>query len=331
MNTLVKQNDDERRRISNDKLKLVETDNLIKDLETKLQNARDNKRSLENSITASDNIIKDNNNKIANIRTTIAEIAAKIKSLQDTVDRLKREANQLEVDLERSRTDLSVARVKDDNFNNQIRDLQDRINQEKPKLVDTELKRLRTIIDNLNKILPTIQTQIDREYYYCYGAGKVEEVKAGNQTVFVVKGEAWTQYVQNAYGQSVGPVSPIATGNIRLNPDVTLNVVNPFSRTWTAKFGYPFAAGAGAAGSLDADFSCLGAAGAATSGMGVISGILNDGFTVSDASGRSTKLKVGSCSRIESTSELPKVGQQMAWRGAPSAVGGYNLYTGLCY
>jgi len=120
-------------------------------------------------------LIRDNNAKIANIRTTIAEINAKIRNLQDTVDRLKREANQLEVDLERARTDLSVARAKDDNYNNEIRDLNDRINEEKPKLVDSELKRLRNMIDVLNKIIPTIESEIDRHYYYCYGAGKVTE------------------------------------------------------------------------------------------------------------------------------------------------------------
>lgn len=51
--TLNKQNADERNRISNDKLKLVDTDNLIKDLEARIQEAKDQKRALEDSIAAS--------------------------------------------------------------------------------------------------------------------------------------------------------------------------------------------------------------------------------------------------------------------------------------
>ncbi len=153
-----RQNDDERNRISNDKLKLTTTINLIKDLEAKLQDAKDTKAALEASIANSQNVINDNNTKISNIRTTIADINAKIKSLQDTADRLKRDANTQEVDLERARTDLSVAQVKDNNLANDIKNFKDRINAEQPKLVDDDLKKLRTIIDNLNKSLPTIQS-----------------------------------------------------------------------------------------------------------------------------------------------------------------------------
>lgn len=127
ISTLTKQNDDERNRISNDKLKLTQTDNLIKDLEARLKDARDQKAALEASIAASEALIKDNNAKIANIRTTIAEIQAKIKNLQDTIDRLRRDANTLEVDLERARTNLSVAQVQDRNFADDIRNLQNRI------------------------------------------------------------------------------------------------------------------------------------------------------------------------------------------------------------
>lgn len=158
ISTLSRQNDDERNRISNDKLKLTTTINLIKDLEAKLQDAKDTKAALEASIANSQNVINDNNTKISNIRTTIADINAKIKSLQDTADRLKRDANTQEVDLERARTDLSVAQVKDNNLANDIKNFKDRINAEQPKLVDDDLKKLRTIIDNLNKSLPTIQS-----------------------------------------------------------------------------------------------------------------------------------------------------------------------------
>ena len=286
ISTLNAQNADERNRLSNDRLKLVDTQNLIKDLENRLRDARDQQAALEASIAASEAIIKGNNDKIANIRTTIAEINAKIKSLQDTLDKLKRLANSSEVDLERARTDLSVALVKDTNWGKDIKDLQAQINAQQPKLVDDDLKKLRTLIANLNSSLPQIQSEIDREYYYCYGAGKVDTVKTGNVIVYVVKGEAFGQYIQNAYGQSVG------APQLRTGDDYRLQVVDPFSKIWTAKFGYP-----SNAGSQGGNFSCLNNNSGST-GRGTISGVSADGFTVKDGAGKSVKLGFGSCSRV---------------------------------
>lgn len=321
LSTLEKQNDDERNRISNDRLKLTQTDNLIKDLQQRLKDAQDQKAALEASIAASEQLIRDNNVKIGNIRTTIADINAKIKSLQDTLDRLRRETNTLEVDLERARTDLSVAQVKDRKLANDIRGYTDRINGEEPKLVDDELNKLRVIIDKLQSSVPQIQSEIDREYYYCYGAGKVETVTTGNTIVYVVKGEAFAAYVDTAYGQSVG------TPQLRTSGDYRLQVVDPFSRAWTSKFGFPWAQGA-ASGS---DFACWNSANSSSSGRGRIQSISNNGFTVLDGNGKTVSLRVGSCSRVESTSALPEVGQTLAWRGVPSSAGGYNIYTATCW
>ena len=319
--TLNKQNDDERNRISNDKLKLTQTDNLIKDLQQRLREAQDQKAALEASIAASEQLIRDNNVKIANIRTTIADIAAKIRSLQDTLDRLRRETNTLEVDLERARTDLSVAQVKDRKLADDIRVFTDRINAEEPKLVDDELKKLRVIINKLQSSVPQIQSEIDREYYYCYGAGKVETITTGNTIVYVIKGEAFGSYVDNAYGQSVG------APQLRTSGDYRLQIVDPFSPAWTSKFGFPWSQGA-ANGS---DFACWNSAGSTQSGRGKIQSVSNNGFQVLDANGKSVNLRIGSCSRVESTSQLPTVGQTMAWRGVPSSAGGYNIYSATCW
>lgn len=316
--TLNKQNDDERNRISNDKLKLTQTDNLIKDLQQRLRDAQDQKAALEASIAASEQLIRDNNVKIANIRTTIAEINAKIKSLQDTLDRLRRETNTLEVDLERARTDLSVAQVKDRKLADDIKGYNNRINDEQPKLVDDELRKLRVIIDKLQSSVPQIQSEIDREYYYCYGAGKVDTLTVGNTIVYVVKGEAFGTYVDNAYGQSVG------APQLRTSGDYRLQVVDPFSRAWTSKFGV-------SAGGAGGDFSCFNGSGSSSSGRGRIQSVSNSGFQVLDANGKSVNLRIGTCSRIESTSEFPAVGQTLAWRGVPSSAGGYNIYSATCW
>lgn len=170
---LTKQNSDNQNRISNDNLKLVQTNNLIRDIQTRLQDAKDLRDSLTASIAANTALIKDNNTKIANIRVSIDEVNAKIRGLKDTLDGLNKAANTLEVDVQRARTDLSVAQAKDKVFADQIKDFQNQITVQQPRLRDDDLLKLRTLITNLTLTLPQIQNQINREYYYCYGAGKV--------------------------------------------------------------------------------------------------------------------------------------------------------------
>lgn len=160
----------------------------------------------------------------------------------------------------------------------------------------------------------------------------------GNTIVYVIKGEAFGQYIDNAYGQSV------SAPGLRTNGDYRLQVVDPFSSIWTAKFGYPSAVSGGSgsrpgtgsgsgsgSGSGWSDFSCLSGSGSASSGRGTVSSVSNDGIVIKDVNGKPVTLRVGSCSRIESTTSLPKAGQNMAWRGVPSSNGGYNLLTGTCW
>ena len=168
------------------------------------------------------------------------------------------------------------------------------------------------MIDNLNRSVPEVQGQLDREYYYCYGAGRVDTIKTGDTVVYVVRGEAFGKYIQNAYGQNV---------NVR-NQDYRLRVIDPFSDLWTSKFGYPWAVGG------NSKFSCLGNGGNA--GAGVITDIKGGEITV-NSSGKNVKLNLGGCSRFESDAEVPRVGQQLAWRGVPSSVGGYNIFSATCF
>jgi predicted nucleic acid-binding Zn-ribbon protein len=60
IDTLSRQNDAERNRISNDQLKLTTTINLIRDLQQRLKEAQDTQVALEASISRSQGIIRDN-------------------------------------------------------------------------------------------------------------------------------------------------------------------------------------------------------------------------------------------------------------------------------
>ena len=43
------------------------------------------------------------------------------------------------------------------------------------------------------------------------------------------------------------------------------------------------------------------------------------------------RFNLGACTRLESTSELPTIGQTLGYTAVGSSAQGYNLYSGTCY
>jgi hypothetical protein len=52
-------------------------------------------------------------------------------------------------------------------------DLEDRIAFEKKKNIPDELDKLKEFVIALKNLVPTVESEIDRHYYYCFGEGKV--------------------------------------------------------------------------------------------------------------------------------------------------------------
>ena len=124
------------------------------------------------------------------------------------------------------------------------------------------------------------------------------------------------------YGQSL---------NVAVTGSVNLYRVDIFSGIWVAQYGYPFGASAFSSNdlSLSGDFSCLNPS-SAISGHGRIRSISANSISIDSDKGR-LDFRLGACSRIESATKLPQVGQNFAFRAVPSFAGGYNLYGGTCW
>ena len=321
---LTKSSDAERNRIAQEKLKLSETEAVIRDLETQLRNARNRKEALEASIKKSEAVIAENDRKIEEARAKIRVLEEEIRNLRDKADHLRAKYTELEIKVERLRTDISVAEAKEDRINAEIDRNIDRINFEKKKIAQDELDDLNRMIAALKELVPTTESEIDRHYYYCYGEGAVQVEKTGGVIVYIVKGERFGQYIHSAYGKSVK--IPAVHG------DVHFRKVDIFGAPWTNKYGYPFVANElkGDGLSFKNDFGCLNPS-AARKGYGTISAIEADHIYCSDHDGRKIKFKLGACSRIESTTEVPKVGQNFYYSGVPSGADGYNLYQASCW
>ena len=324
---LQKSNDEERNRINNDNLKLIETQARIRDLQNQLNTARDTQAALEASIARSTALIAENNAKIAAARASIDDLEATIRRLRDQADAIRAKITELEVRVERVRTDISVAQAKDDQLADQIADLKNRIAVEETKLVDGDLANLLDMVETLTRILPTVQMEIDRQYYFCYGDGAVSTTTAGGVLVYVVRGESFATYLQNAYGQSV----TVVPGGVRA-ADYMFYPSSIFSKVWTDAFGYPFVLSDfnSSDNSFVNDFNCLNPS-QLQSNQGTVTGISSRSMTVRDASGNTQNLNLGACTRIESATRVPQVGQNVAFKGVPSSAGGYNVYAVSCW
>lgn len=171
----------------------------------------------------------------------------------------------------------------------------------------------------MKNFLPNVQAEIDRHYYYCYGEGKVQVKSQGGVIIYIVRGEAFGNYLRSIYGNNV-----IVPSNV--NNDVVLNRVDIFGQSWVGAFGYPFATSAFAESGINGNFECSAANSLSlVRGSGTISKI---GTNYIESGGQ--RFNLGSCSRLESTNSVPSVGQQFYWSGVPTS-NGLNLYSGTCF
>lgn len=72
------------------------------------------------------------------------------------------------------RTEIAIAEAKADGFRAQIAEFRDRITKEESRLYQPELDEINEMIATLKRAIPSVQSEIDRHYYYCYGEGAVQ-------------------------------------------------------------------------------------------------------------------------------------------------------------
>lgn len=57
------------------------------------------------------------------------------------------------------------------------------------------------MVATLNRLIPSVQSEIDRHYYYCFGDGSVQIEETGNVVVYIVRGERFGDYLRKQYGE----------------------------------------------------------------------------------------------------------------------------------
>lgn len=223
----------------------------------------------------------------------------------------------------RIRTDISNADTRKAKLVRDNLALQDRIDIERKKTVPNDATRLNLMIDNLKRSIPNIESEVDRHYYYCFGAGSVQVQSVGGLTVYVVRGDAIANYLRNLYGRNV--VVPAVNG------DVLFSRIDIFGAPWVGAYGYPFgqASLGGADLAIGGSFGCT-APGSISNGYGTISAVGSNYIEALNQQGLRQRFNLGSCSRLEANTKLPAVGQKFYWSGVPAS-NGFNLYAGSCF
>lgn len=115
-----------------------------------------------------------------------------------------------------------------------------------------------------------------------------------------------------------------------VNGDVLFNKIDIFGAAWSGAFGYPFGQASLGGGdlSIGGSFGCTSPT-SVVSGFGTITAIGANYIECSNATGVKQRFNLGSCSRLEATKTLPKIGQRFFWSGVPASQG-YNVYAASC-
>lgn len=249
------------------------------------------KAPLEASIAKGEANIQSNDRAIADLRSKINGLNDQLRDLVDKTQRFDSTVKDLEVKLARVRSDITNA---DQRKNRLIQDntsLQARIDVERKKISPNDANKLNIMIDNLRKSIPNIESEVDKHYYYCFGAGSVQVQTVGGLTVYVVRGDAIANYLRNLYGRNV--VVPAVNG------DVLFNRIDIFGPSWVGAYGYPF--GQASMGTADlvigGNFGCT-APGAITSGYGRITAVGSNFIEASNQQGFRQRFNLGTCSRL---------------------------------
>lgn len=147
------------------------------------------------------------------------------------------------------------------------------------------------MIASLKRSIPTVQGEIDRHYYYCYGEGSFTAEQQQGVVVYIVQGERFDEFVQRSYGRQ--------TRNNQ--KELRFTSVDIFSSVWTSKFGYPFPKGnlGGDSNNFDiaGSFGCLNPS-RAVNGLGRIHAINSDYIEIDNEEGYRSQLYLSSCSRL---------------------------------
>ena len=78
--------------------------------------------------------------------------------------------------------------------------MKDKIAAQEPLLVSDDLALLQDQLASLKELLPAVEYELNRQYFYCYGDGAVTIEKTGDTVVYIIRGEAFQALLEKTYG-----------------------------------------------------------------------------------------------------------------------------------
>lgn len=234
---------------------------------------------------------------------------------------------QLEIEVQRLRTDISIGVAKENDLVNSLNDYEKRLISERDKLAYRELDYLNSMIKTLGNSLPKFFQQNNDIYFNCFGNGSVEAVKTGSTVVYIIRGARMFNYLNQIYNYKGKGLAISDSTNLRFSTVDTLGSI------WANAYGAPFSDTQLSETSLYAsgDFNCFSPS-QVQPGYGIIQSIKGNAITIKDSQGKQVVLKIGACSRIEDTEAIPKPGKQIVFKGIFNEKGSeVNIYAATCF
>lgn len=189
----------------------------------------------------------------------------------------------------------------------------------------------------MQSAIKEIKASIDFVQYRCFNA---PDIKVSTQC-YQIPQTQWFSYVGQYYTNLADQIRTKIAQSFK-NQIVEISSINIYSDLWKQNYGSCFAQDIATKAQnyktdntfgFASDFSCSSSLGSAESKSGVISNITANSVTVKGDDGNNYSLKLGSCSRFEGQGKdfVPKVGNNIVWKGAKNASSGYNLHSCTCY
>lgn len=148
----------ERNNVNNNRLKLNEIINQINNLRAQLTQLQDRQAAIQASIEKQNTTIATNDKLIADLKARIVGLQKQLRDLQDQSDTFSSQTRDLEVKVNRLRTDISVADTRKTKYLNDNAGYQDRIDIERRKITAADVVKLNGMVDSLKKMVPTIES-----------------------------------------------------------------------------------------------------------------------------------------------------------------------------
>jgi len=336
--------------IAADNQSLSDTESLIASLEQQLATAKQNKVALQARILQESAFALTTQQRIDFLNADNVNLNNQINSINNNKAILQNNYQSLETQAQNIKNTISAYQALQAQYTSQISILKTQVQQASLNLDPSTKITVEQTIASLNSTIPALKQQIDYVKFNCNGVVNYTVSTLNGTITYTFSSSVFSTYITNEYGL---PNSNAASAFLGPISKVTLTPITIFTPAWVDLYGASFTKDISLFNAISSntattngvsttsavpssyffvsDFSCSSTATLA-SGAGVISSINSNLIQVSLKTGGSAVLTMGACSNILLLNvNVPKVGNNIYWRGLQLSSNTFQVYSALIF